>query len=387
VTDPRSLLQTCEGARPWLRDTLAQLTRIESPSDDKAAVDRCVDAVGAIARDLGAAVDRVPVTSAGDHLRLAFGPPAATAPARLLLLGHTDTVWPVGTLETMPVEERDGALHGPGVYDMKAGLVIALQALRVLGPSLAASVVFLCTSDEEVGSTTSRALIEAEARRADAVLVLEPSLEAAAPPLGGVKTGRKGVGEFRLEVTGIPAHAGADPDKGASAIQELARQLLAFEGLADKARGTTINAGVIGGGTRGNVVAARAWAAVDVRVTSMDEARRIETALAGLRPSDPRVQIRVTGGVNRPPLEPSQAGQRLYDQAAQVARALGHELPAGSVGGASDGNFTAALGIPTIDGLGAVGGGAHARHEHVRLESLPLRAALLAGLIERLSRR
>jgi glutamate carboxypeptidase len=385
VTDPRSLLQTCEGARAWMRDTLVQLAGIESPSDDKAAVDRCVEALAGIARDLGAAVDRVPVTTAGDHLRLVFGPSAA--PARLLVLGHSDTVWPVGTLATMPVEERDGALHGPGVYDMKAGLVIALQALRALGPSLAASVVFLCTSDEEVGSTTSRALIEGEARRADAVLVLEPSLETAPPPMGGLKTGRKGVGEFRLELTGVPAHAGADPDQGASAVQELARQLLALEGLADRARGTTINAGVVGGGTRGNVVAEHAWAAVDVRVTAMDEARRLDAALAALRPSDPRVQIRVTGGVNRPPLEPSPAGQRLYDQAAQVARALGHELPHGSVGGASDGNFTAALGIPTIDGLGAVGGGAHARHEHVRLDSLPLRAALVAGLIDRLSRR
>jgi glutamate carboxypeptidase len=365
---------------------LEALVRIESPSDDKAAVDRCMDALAALAGEAGARVDRVAVADAGDHLRLVFGPPPQAGIARLLILGHADTVWPIGTLERMPVERRDGALHGPGVYDMKAGLVIGLQALRGLGERLAASVVFLVTSDEEVGSGTSRELIETEAARADAVLVLEPSLEQAAPPMGGVKTGRKGVGEFRLDVTGVPAHAGAEPEKGASAVVELAHQLLAVGRLARPDRGTTINAGVVGGGTRGNVVAEHAWAALDVRITAMDEATRIEHALTHLVPVDPRTSLHVSGRVNRPPLEPSPAGQRLYDRAAVVAHALGHPLPAGSVGGASDGNFTAALGIPTIDGLGAVGGGAHARHEHVRIDALPLRAALVAGLIDRLGR-
>jgi glutamate carboxypeptidase len=204
--------------------------------------------------------------------------------------------------------------------------------------------------------------------------------------MGGVKIGRKGVGEFRLDVTGVPAHAGLEPEKGASAVQELARLLIAIQGLASPDRGTTLNAGVIGGGTRGNVVAEHAWAAIDVRVTAMEEATRIEHALAQLVPADPRVSVRLSGRVNRPPLEPSPGGQRLYDRAAEIAHALGHSLPAGRVGGASDGNFTAALGIPTIDGLGAVGGGAHARHEHVRIDALPLRAALVAGLIDRLSR-
>ena len=386
MTEPSSLLRAAEADLSWMLASLEALVRVESPSDDKAAVDRCVDVLAALGRGAGARVDRIPVAAAGDHLRLAFGPPPGTASVRLLILGHTDTVWPIGTLAAMPVERRDGALHGPGVYDMKAGLVIGLQAMRLLGPASTASVVILATGDEEVGSTTSRALIEAEARAADAVLVLEPALEQTAPPMGGVKIGRKGVGEFRLEVTGVPAHAGLEPEKGASAVQELARQLIAIEDLARPDRGTTLNAGVIGGGTRGNVVAEHAWAAIDVRVTAMEEAARIEQALTQLVPADPRISLRLSGRVNRPPLEPSPAGQRLYDRAAEIAQALGHPLPAGCVGGASDGNFTAALGIPTIDGLGAVGAGAHARHEHVRIDALPLRAALVAGLIDRLSR-
>ena len=366
------------------------LVGIESPSDDKAAVDRAVGALAVLGQDLGFRVERLPVGTAGDHLRLTIGPLRTAARRRVLLLGHTDTVWPIGTLAAMPCARRDGMLTGPGVYDMKAGLVIGLQAMRLWGAQSGAesdtAVTLLATSDEEVGSPTSRALIEADAAAADAVLVLEPALEQTAPPMGGVKIGRKGVGEFRLEVTGVPSHAGLEPEKGASAIQELARQLLAIQDLARPDLGTTLNAGVIGGGTRGNVVAEHAWAAIDVRVTAMEEATRIEQALTQLVPADPRVRLRVSGRLNRPPLEPSPAGQRLYDRAAEIAHALGHPLPSGRVGGASDGNFTAALGIPTIDGLGAVGGGAHARHEHVRIDSLALRAALVAGLILRLSR-
>jgi len=387
VTEDQALLAACEAGRAWMLETIETLARIESPSDDKAAVDRAVDAFAAIGVALGARARRTAIAEAGDHLRLEFGPPAGPGVARLLLLGHLDTVWPIGTLATMPVVGRDGVLAGPGVYDMKAGLVIGLQALRALATvgRLRASVCLLTTSDEEIGSATSRALIEAEARTADAVLVLEPGLESASPPLGGLKTGRKGVGEIRIEAAGIPAHAGLNPETGASAVHELVRQIAAVQALADPARGTTVNVGVVGGGTRSNVVAERAWALVDVRVTAMDEARRLDDALRRLRPQDARVTLTVTGGVTRPPLEPSEAGERLYQRAVVVARALGHDLPAGTVGGGSDGNFTAALGIPTIDGLGAVGGGAHARHEHVVVDALPLRAALVAGLIDRLS--
>jgi glutamate carboxypeptidase len=387
VTDERALLAACEAGRAWMLDTIETLARIESPSDDKTAVDRAVDALADVGRALGARATRTAVADAGDHLSLEFGPPRAPGVPRLLLLGHLDTVWPIGTLATMPVARHDVVLTGPGVYDMKAGLVIGLQAVRALTAvgRLRASVRLLATSDEEIGSRTSRALLEAEAREADAVLVLEPGLESASPPLGGVKTGRKGVGEIRLEVMGVPAHAGVNPETGASAVHELVRQIAAIQALADPARGTTINAGVIGGGTRSNVVAERAWALIDVRVMAMDEARRLEDALRQLRPEDARITLTVTGGVTRPPLEPSEAGERLYQRAVVVARALGHDLPAGTVGGGSDGNFTAALGIPTIDGLGAVGAGAHARHEHVLIDALPLRAALLAGLIDRLS--
>ena len=307
MTEPSSLLRAAEADLAWMLASLEALVRSESPSDDKAAVDRCVDVLAALGRDAGARVDRIAVAAAGDHLRLAFGPPPGAAPVRLLVLGHTDTVWPIGTLAAMPVERRDGALHGPGVYDMKAGLVIGLQALRLLGSVSTASVVMLATGDEEVGSATSRALIEAEARAADAVLVLEPALEQTAPPMGGVKIGRKGVGEFRLEVTGVPAHAGLEPEKGASAVQELARQLIAIQNLARPDLGTTLNAGVIAGGTRGNVVAERAWAAIDVRVTAMEEATRIEQALTQLVAADPRISLRVSGRVNRPPLDRTDA--------------------------------------------------------------------------------
>ena len=385
------LLAACAAAEPWMLETVVRLAAIESPSEDKAAVDRVVAALAAIAGETGLRAARIPVGSAGDHLRLESGPPRAAARARVLLLGHTDTVWPVGTLAAMPIARRDGTLTGPGVYDMKAGLVIGVQAMRAVAAAAEdgdqVAVTLLATSDEEVGSPTSRALIEAEAREVDAVLVLEPSLESAAGPLGGVKTGRKGVGEFRIDVTGVAAHAGVEPEKGASAVHELARQIVAMEALARPERGTTLNVGVVGGGSRGNVVAEHAWAQVDVRVLDLAEARRVEEALRRLPAVHPRAAVRIAGAVNRPPLEPGAGGQRLYEQAAAVAAALGHDLPAGTVGGASDGNFTAALGVPTLDGLGPVGGGAHARHEHIVVGSLALRAALLAGLIARLSSR
>jgi glutamate carboxypeptidase len=344
-------------------------------------VSRCAAELARRCAAIGGRVDVIHPGGAGDHVRAAFGAGAT----RVLLLGHTDTVWPVGTLSTMPVERRDGRLHGPGVFDMKAGLAIGLGALRTLfgeggAAAPAVEVVLLATSDEEIGSATSRALIEDEARRAAAVLVLEPALAD-----GGVKTGRKGVGEFRIELTGIAAHAGLDPASGASAIRELARQTLALEALADPARGTTLNVGVVGGGTRSNVVAAGAWALVDARVTSQAEAARVSAAIAGLRPVDGRVGVRVSGGINRPPMERTPAVLRLYDEARAVAAELGRSLTEAEVGGASDGNFTAALGVPTLDGLGAVGEGAHALHEHVEVGSLSYRAVLLAGLIRRLA--
>jgi glutamate carboxypeptidase len=285
----------------------------------------------------------------------------------------------VGTLDRMPLVHTDGRLHGPGVFDMKAGIGVAMLATRALletGASPAHRVVMLWTTDEEVGSGTSRAAIEDEARKSDAVFVLEPSL-----PGGAVKTARKGVGEYELHVRGIAAHAGIDPSKGASAIHELARQILRLEDLHDLDRGVSVTVGRVSGGTRTNVVAEDARAMIDVRATTAADAERLDAALRRLTPVDPRTTLTLTGGVDRPPLERSEQVVRLYQKACAVAADLGLTLAEGATGGGSDGNFTAAAGVSTLDGLGAVGDGAHALHEHVEVSLLPDRAALVAGLI------
>jgi glutamate carboxypeptidase len=375
--DAAALLRYCESRAVWVRETIETLVRLESPSTDKHAVDRC----GAeLARRLGEAGGRVSTIAhpaRGNHLRAEF-------PGRgrqVLILGHYDTVWGLGTLEQMPLREEDGKLFGPGVFDMKSGIGVALLAVRALqelGPGDAPRVVTLFTADEEIGSGTSRALIEEEARGSAAVLVLEPSL-----PGGAAKTSRKGCGEFELVVHGVSAHAGIDPGKGASAIHELARQIIAIEALQDRARGVTLNVGVIEGGTRSNVVAAEARAAIDVRVPTMAEAARVEQAVLGLQPYTPGTRLDVRGGVGRPPLERGPHVARLFDHARAAAASLGRELGEGATGGGSDGNFTAALGVPTLDGLGPAGDGAHASHEHVLLDDLPWRAAFIAALVVR----
>jgi glutamate carboxypeptidase len=297
----------------------------------------------------------------------------------VLLLGHFDTVWPVGQIDAMPVRRENGRLYGPGSYDMKAGIAMTLLAARILIEANrlpSHRIAMIWTSDEEVGSDTSRAILEAEARRSRAVFVLEPALAG-----GGVKTARKGVADFRIEATGISAHAGVEPDKGASAIHELAWQAIQLLALNDPSRGLTINVGCIVGGTRPNVVAAEATMDVDVRIPTQADAALVTTAITTLVPRDPRVRLRVTGGVNRPPMERTAGVAALYERAARIARQLGRELPEGATGGGSDGNFTAALGIPTLDGLGPDGAGAHALHEHVLIDSVPFRAALLAELL------
>jgi len=278
----------------------------------------------------------------------------------------------------MPLREEDGRLYGPGIFDMKSGIAVAMLAIRALDEVGAmACVSMLWTADEEIGSTTSRALIEGTARESRAVLVLEPSL-----PGGAAKTSRKGVGEFDLLVHGVAAHAGLDPGKGASAIHELARQILAIEALQDLSRGVTVNVGVVAGGSRPNVIADRAAAKIDVRVETMEDAARLERTMRALQPTRTSISLEISGGVERPPLERSPAVVRLYGRAREVAAALGRELGEGAAGGGSDGNFTAALGVPTLDGLGPRGDGAHAAHEHVIIEDLVWRAALLAGLVE-----
>ena len=370
----------CAAHAGWARATLLRLAALESPSDDKAALDRCSSVLHDLVAGLGARVTVSRQASAGDHLLARFG----HGPAKVLLLSHFDTVWPVGQLAAMPLDERDGRLYGPGVYDMKGGLVIGLLAARALFESARppeVELTCLFTSDEEIGSATSRPLIEAEASRSDAVLVLEPALRD-----GAVKTARKGVGEFRLTVHGVAAHAGADVRRGASAIVELAHQVLKLQGLQDPGAGLTFNVGVVEGGTRSNVVAERAVAEIDVRISRLEDGPRVEAALSGLQPIVPGTRLELTGRVNRPPMVRTPGVARLYELARGVGAALGMDLAEGRTGGASDGNFTAAMGVPTLDGLGAVGDGAHALDEHVVLGEMPARAALLAGLIAEIAR-
>jgi glutamate carboxypeptidase len=361
-----------------LRADVERLVRLESPSTDKAAVDRCGAAVAQMLREAGGTVSSLPQTERGDHVRAEF----PGGPARVLVLGHFDTVWEVGRIRSMPLREEDGRLYGPGVYDMKASIAVAAHAMRTLRERSASvpRVVMLFTTDEEIGSGTSRVAIEDAARDSDAVLVLEPSL-----PGGAAKTQRKGCGEFTITARGVSAHAGIDPRKGASAIHELAHQIRSLEALQDLERGISVNVGVIRGGTRGNVIAEQATAVVDVRVPTMSDAARVETAIRALAPINPAVTIEVHGGVERPPLERTAGVARLYEQARQVAGSLGHDLEEGGTGGGSDGNFTAALGVPTLDGLGPRGDGAHALHEHVVLADLAWRAAFLAALLCRLN--
>jgi len=372
---PDALLRFCESQRDWLLDVVERLVRLESPTPDKSAVDKCGVELRRLMTEIGGRVQPQPRETAGDHLLAEFG----CGTDQILLLGHFDTVWPVGQIAKMPFQLVDGRLHGPGVFDMKAGIAMGLLAVRALLEGETAvqdRVVMLWTSDEETGSATSRALVEEEARRSRAVLVLEPAL-----PGGALKTTRKGCGTFQLIVRGRAAHAGVDPGKGASAIHELAHQILALQALQDLDRGVSVNVGTIAGGSRSNVVADTARAVIDVRAPTRQDAERLEHKFLELRPQTDGTTVEISGGFDRPPFERNAGVIRLYTQACVVARSLGQDLAEGSTGGGSDGNFTAALGVPTLDGLGAVGDGAHANHEHVDVNSLAWRAALVAGLI------
>jgi glutamate carboxypeptidase len=368
------LLEYCERHAADILQTLETLVRLESPSTDKAAVDRCGAALALMLRDAGGGVELLRQTQRGDHVRARF--PGDGRP--VLLLGHFDTVWPAGTLERMPLHRHGDRLHGPGTFDMKAGIAIGIAALEALRDTSTPhpAVTMLWTTDEEIGSPSSRAAIEAEARESCAVLVLEPAL-----PGGAVKTARKGCGQYEVVVHGVAAHAGLDPGKGASAIHELASLISSIERLQDLERGITVNAGVISGGTRPNVVAEEARATFDVRAKTTTDAAAVDGQLRRLQTARAGTRLTVQGGFERPPLERTDAVAALFARAAAVAQTLGRELREGSAGGGSDGNFTAALGVPTLDGLGAVGDGAHAAHEYVDASQLPWRAALVAGLI------
>jgi glutamate carboxypeptidase len=358
-------------------EDLKELVEHESPSQDKPALDSLARVLAGRLEEQGGEVEIVTRSEAGDHVVARFPGPETGRPA--LVLTHLDTVWPKGTLAKMPFREEGPRLHGPGVYDMKASLVMVLEvlaALRTLDLAMPRPMVVAMTSDEEVGSGSSRLLIEDLARESEYVLVLEPPLAD-----GSLKTARKGVGRFTVEVEGKAAHAGVAPELGASAIVELAHQVLKIQALNDPAAGTTMNVGVVHGGTTANVVPAWAVAQVDVRATSLAAAGVVEEALKSLVPVTPGTKITVKGEFGRPPMERTSAVAGLFARARQIGRGLGLELTEGSTGGGSDGNFTAALGVPTLDGLGVHGGGAHAADEHIVVESLPERGAFLAALL------
>jgi glutamate carboxypeptidase len=366
--------------------TIRELVEIESPSDNKAAVDRIAEAVAQKFSQLGGEIRIHQAKHFGNHLQIdfAFGGKSARP---LLLLGHYDTVYPLGTLAAMPCRANGDKLTGPGVLDMKSGIALMLHALAALQDwhkedwrgGLPRPVTVLLVSDEEVGSDSSLAITESLAKRAAAVLVLEPSYGFQ----GAVKTARKGVGEYLVKVTGKASHAGLDFEKGVNAILELARQIQRVSSFTEIKKGLTVNVGIVSGGSRTNVVPAEAAGQVDVRIARMKDAAGIDKKMRSLRPFNRKCRIEITGGINRPPMERTAGVAALYEQAKAIAHDLGWKLGEAAVGGGSDGNFTAGLGIPTLDGLGAVGDGAHAPHEHILISELPRRAALLAGLIER----
>ncbi len=359
---------------------LGQFVRCESPSHDKAAVDRFGRMIAGEWRRRGAKVRILRQTKRGNHVRAELWLGAGRPTGQILILGHLDTVYPLGTLATMPLRVKAGRAYGPGTFDMKAGLVLALaavDALRAAELRPRERLVFFWNSDEEIGSGTSRHAIEREARRSDAVLVLEPSAGAD----GRLKTARKGVGTAEVIVTGRAAHAGLDPGAGVNAVHELALQIVRLKAMSDARRGISLQANVIEGGTTSNVVPAHARAEVDIRYTHLADAPKLNRKLRGLRPILPGARVEVRGGINRPPLERTPGVVALFRRAQTLMRELGFPLGEAWVGGGSDGNFTAALGVPTLDGLGAIGGGAHSVVEHVVVRSLPERAALLAGLL------
>jgi glutamate carboxypeptidase len=373
----RALLETLEPLRDAMVESLCLLVEHESPSLDKAALDGLAQKIAGRFETLGGRADLVPNAIGGQHVLARFGPENGLQPA--VVIGHYDTVWPIGTLATMPFRVEGNRAHGPGIFDMKASIVIveaALGAINRLGLALPRPVIVLFTSDEEIGSHRSRELLEREAMASGYTLVVEPPLAN-----GGLKTARKGNGIFTLSIEGRAAHAGVEPEKGRNAIVELAHQVLAIEGIARPELGTTLNVGVASGGSVSNVVPAHARATIDARIKSMAEAERVDAAMKALRPVLPDVRLTVTGGFNRPPMERTPAVAHLFERVRALGSTLGLDLTEGSTGGASDANFTAALGVPTVDGFGAQGAGAHAEHEHILIDELPIRAALLATLL------
>jgi glutamate carboxypeptidase len=376
---PEEFLRLLKLRLPEMLSTLQRLVLAESPSLEKEAADRCCDILAAEWNKRGAIVERIAQKIRGDQLRVTWWPQKSRPAGQFLVLGHYDTVYSCGDLAKMPFRVSGGKAYGPGIFDMKAGITQALFALDALQQTkvpLLNRLVFLWTSDEEIGSDASRKLIETEARRSDAVFVLEPSLG----PKGLIKTARKGVGEAELIVYGRASHAGLAPQEGINAIHEMSRQLTRIQEWNDLRRGVTVNADVIEGGTRVNVIAESARAVLDLRALRISDMRRIERRLHALRPILPGAKLEVRGGFNRAPLERTSSAP-LFAKAKALAAQMGLSLGECTAGGGSDGNLTAAVGALTLDGLGAVGHGAHSKDEHIVIDTMPARAALLAALL------
>lgn len=369
------LERVVEGNAGRLKARLRELVEVESPSEDKAAVDRANALVESWVGDLGGKVKRHRQKAFGDVLEIRFGP-ARSKKARVLLLGHLDTVWPMGTLAKMPWREAEGKIFGPGVLDMKVGVVMALEAIAaVQALGMDRPVTLLLNSDEEVGSPVSRAITERAAKDCSAVFVMEPAQGLA------YKTARKGVGHFELKVEGVGSHAGVDFERGHSAVLEMAGLVQRVSAMTDLKRGLTVNVGVVHGGTRSNVVASECVAEVDVRIVKASDAARVEKMFYALKTADKACRLMVSGGINRPPMERKAGTIALFKQARKLAAEMGFVLNEAATGGGSDGNFTAALGVATLDGMGAVGAGAHAAHEHIVAAHVVERTALLAGMV------
>ncbi|MGL4610107.1 MAG: M20 family metallopeptidase [Trueperaceae bacterium] len=373
-----NLRELARAERDTYLKTLKDLVTLESPTHDKAANDNVADYLEDVLKADAWAVERLSQNVVGDQL---VARRDATGDTSTLLLCHFDTVWDIGTLKQMPLREEADKLYGPGVLDMKAGITTAIHAMRLSkkhGLALKGPVTLLLTSDEETSSEHSQQLIESQAKRHDRVLVLEPSRDD-----GALKVGRKGIGGFEVTFKGKSAHAGNNPKDGASALRELANFLFEAEKLTDDDQGTTVNLTVAKGGTVSNVIAEEAHASLDLRVLKLSEAERVEKALRVYKVKDLRVTVSMTGGMNRPPLEFDKKNQALFEEAKVAMKSLGLTLEGSIVGGGSDGNFTSAIGLPTLDGLGSAGEGPHARHEHIRISETLDRLALLVALLTR----
>jgi len=376
--DYAKLLAYCQDQQPEMLDVIETLVNIETPSNDKPRLDAFAQLLADRLSTAGATVELIPNESTGMHVRATFGDQQSDQKPALVLC-HYDTVWPVGSLETHPFRvDEQGWAYGPGIFDMQSSLVLseyALKAIHALDLTVPRPVTILITSDEETGSYTSRALIEAEALKSAYVLVMESPL-----PSGVLKTTRKGGGHFELHVKGKAAHAGVEPEKGISAIHELAQQILMLHELTEMDLGTTVNVGVISGGTVSNTVAGAAHAIIDTRAWTQDEADRLVREITNLAPITAGAELEISGGWNRPPLERKVTGD-LFEKTRSIGKKLGLSLEEGGTGGGSDGNLTGAMGVPTLDGLGVPGHGAHADHEHIETDKIHTSLALLVGML------